>query len=85
MAVRKTAIQKRIDSVTGAGRNAGKTRSYYGRMSVRINPKTGNQIASGSAQGFSMSKGGKLSRGGQMLSRRARYGQVRAAMGMSSG
>lgn len=83
MARRQSSIQKQINRATGANRSA--NQSKFGRMSTRRNPKTGNWIASGSAQGFTNSATGKLSAGGQMLSRRQRYYQVRTGLGLSGG
>lgn len=71
-------------SAASAGR-AGTTRSVYGRMSTRINPRTGNQIASGATQGFSMYSGGPVSNSGRMMNRTNRYREVRRGLGLSAG
>lgn len=39
----------------------------------------------GATQGFSESRGGQVSNNGRMISRRQRYGQVRAGLGLSGG
>lgn len=80
---KQTSIQRQINRATGASRPA--TRSVRNRMSVRQNPRTGNWIASGAAQGFSESRGGRISLGGRLLSRPQRYREVRKGLGLSAG
>lgn len=83
MARRQSSIQKQINRATGANKSA--RQSVYGRMSMRRSPKTGNWIASGAAKGFTNPNTGKISAGGQNLSRRQRYYQVRVGLGLSGG
>ena len=63
----------------------GVTRSVWGRMSTKVNKKTGRRIASGYTQGFSMYSGGPVSMRGRLLSRGVRYRQVRAGLGLATG
>jgi len=49
----------------------------------RLNTATGR--FQGATQGFTNKETGKLSHGGQMISRRKRYYQVRVGLGLSGG
>lgn len=77
-------------ALTQANKNAnmvGRTISVGGRLSDgRINPKTGNKLAGGSARSLSTGTGkGDMGRGNLLVTRRKRYYDVRVGLGLAGG